>query len=172
MGWAGFWNRWLRGWGSWNWCLPAPGRGWFLTWLTTGSGSPTAGVGPLVSGAGFQGSWLRDPRLLGTGVSLLVGGGWDQAPESPGTGADWLVVGACLDANKLEGRFQNCACQYQEPLGRMFLVEHPPKNCCCKNLCPQGESQFPPAAPGGSLSSASGYDSGFFQSTDPTLGLR
>lgn len=87
--------------------------------MAIGSGCPTAGVGPLVSGTGFQGSWLRDPRLLGAGVSLMVGGRWSQAPESPGTGADWLVVGACPDANKLEERFQNCACQYQHPLGRM-----------------------------------------------------
>lgn len=33
-----------------------------------------AGDGPLLSGAGSQGSWLRGPRCLGTGVGLLVGG--------------------------------------------------------------------------------------------------
>ena len=53
----------------------------------------------------------------------------------------------------------------------IFLIEWLPENCFCKHLGPQGEFQFPPASPVGSPSSASGYDSGFFQITASTLAL-
>lgn len=52
----------------------------------------------------------------------------------------------------------------------IFLIEWLPEDCFCKHLCPQGEFQFPPASLGSSPSSASGYDSGFFQITVSTLG--
>lgn len=67
-----------------------------------GSGCPKAGICTLMSGTGFQCSWLRHPRLLVVGISLLEGEA--MALKVLGlvwAGAVWLVGGACPEANNL-----------------------------------------------------------------------
>ena len=77
----------------------------------------------------------------------------------------WLGPGP--GANKLEGGFQNGACQRQCPCGRMS-----PPNGCCQHLFPHCESQLLPPSPGGSASLTSGSDPGSFHITASALGAR
>ena len=70
-------------------------------------------------------------------------------------------------ANKLEGEFQNSACQHQCLCGRRSS-----QNVCHKCLCPQGQLQFPPASLRGSLRLAGGSDPSFFKITASALGPR
>ena len=54
----------------------------------------------------------------------------------------------------------------------ILVVGRAPPNGCHQHLCLQGESHLPPASLGSSLRSVSGSDSGSFQLTASTLGLR
>ena len=53
----------------------------------------------------------------------------------------------------------------------VIIEEQAPKTGCCRHLCPQEESELPPASLGYSLRSASGSDPGSFQTTASALGL-
>ena len=52
------------------------------------------------------------------------------------------------------------------------MVEQDHKTSCHQLLSPQGESQLPPASPGGSPGLASGADPGAFQTAPSALALR
>ena len=54
----------------------------------------------------------------------------------------------------------------------VLTVEQAQSDVCCLHLCPQDESQLPPASPGGSPRSANGSDPGSFQITASVLDLR
>ena len=69
-----------------------------------------------------------------------------------------MLVNRGPEANKLEGGFQNGACQHQCPRGRTS-----PQNGFHQCLCPQGELKLPLASPGDSPKSAGCSDPGSFQ---------
>lgn len=71
----------------------------------------------------------------------------------------WAWMGLDPKTNKLEGRFQNGACQQQCPCGRMDS----PQNGCCWRLCPQDELRLSPASLGDSPRSAGRSASGYCQ---------
>ena len=71
----------------------------------------------------------------------------------------WAWMGLDPKTNRLEGRFQNGACQQQCPCGRIDS----PQNGCCRRLCPQDELWLPPASLGDSPRSAGRSASGYWQ---------
>ena len=54
----------------------------------------------------------------------------------------------------------------------VLVVEQAPQDGCQQHLCPQDETQLPPASLGGSPRSAGGFDPGSFQISASALGPR